>query len=235
MKETLIKSVDDLHKRLEKYRKSSRFKFRGQSDSAWELIPKAGRIPFIHVSDIEIFDNWKRRAIAYLTKERHNDWELLSIAQHTGLPTRLLDWTHNPLAAVFFATVENFDEDGAVFIYKPEKLIDHEKVKPFELDKYSIKIAFHQPNASSHRVINQLGYFSIHQNPAEALDDKTKQGFLEKLILKKEIKSEIMFMLNQYGINYLTLFPDLEGLSKHLCWFAENNKYWDKNFDLTTL
>ena len=39
-------------------------------------------------------------------------------------------------------------------------------------------------------------------------------------------------MVHQYGINYLTLFPDLDGLSKHLSWFIENNKYWDGEIKL---
>ena len=69
-----------------------------------------------------------------------------------------------------------------------------------------------------------------HTKPKLALDDKTKDGQLEKLIIKKEVKEELMFMLNQYGVNYLTIFLDLEGLSKHLSWFAENYKYWDNSF-----
>lgn len=44
---------------------------------------------------------------------------------------------------------------------------------------------------------------------------------IEKIIISKRFKREIARMLNQYGINYLLLFPDLEGLSKHLSWFYE--------------
>jgi hypothetical protein len=54
---------------------------------------------------------------------------------------------------------------------------------------------------------------------------------LNKIIIPAELKLEIIHMLNQYGINYLNLFPDLEGLSRHLTWFVENYDYWDKNFD----
>jgi len=218
MKEINIDSIDDFHKRLENYRKSSWFKFRGQSESTWQLIPKAGRPPYTNVNDVDIYKHWKRRAVAHLDKEFKSDWEFLAIAQHTGLPTRLLDWTHNPLAAAFFATSENYDSDGAIYIYRPDSLIDHNINNPFELKLLKNKIGFHQPSASSNRIVNQFGYFSVHLNPSLALDDKTKDGYLEKIIIKKEIKKDLMFMLNQYGINYLTLFPDLEGLSKHLCW-----------------
>lgn len=231
MKVININTIDDFHKRLENYRKSSWFKFRGQSESSWELIPKAGRPPFTNVNDKDAFGHWKRRAIAYLDKDYSTDWELLAIAQHTGLPTRLLDWTHNPLAAAFFATAENYESDGAIYIYKPDTLVNHEVVNPFEIKNLNNKVGFHQPNASSHRIVNQFGYFSVHAIPTLALNDKTKDGYLEKIIIKKEMKKDIMFMLNQYGVNYLTLFPDLEGLSKHLCWYAENNKFWDKTFD----
>lgn len=45
-------------------------------------------------------------------------WELLSTAQHHGLPTRLLDWSHNPLIAAHFVTntPEDLDRDGAIWI-----------------------------------------------------------------------------------------------------------------------
>lgn len=230
MKEIEIKSIEDFHKRIEKYRKTSWFKFRGQSDVDWQLVPKAGRKPFTNVSDVSLFTHWKRRAITHLNKENNTEWELLAIAQHTGLPTRLLDWTHNPLVATFFATSENIEKDGAIYIYNPNSVIEHNTVEPFKVALTS-KIDFHQPNSSSSRIINQLGYFSVHTNPKMSLNDKTKDGTLEKLIIKKELKQELMHMLNQYGVNYLTLFPDLEGLSKHLEWFAINYKYWDNTFD----
>jgi hypothetical protein len=232
MKEIEIKSIEDFHKRIEKYRKTSWFKFRGQSDAEWELIPKAGRKPYTNVSDLSLFTHWKRRAISHLQKENNTEWELLAIAQHTGLPTRLLDWTHNPLVATFFATSENEEKDGAIYIYNPNSVISHELVKPFEIEEKT-EIQFHQPSSSSSRIINQLGYFSIHTNPKTPLNDKTKDGTIEKLIIKKELKNDLMHMLNQYGVNYLTLFPDLEGLSKHLEWFAINYKYWDNTFDET--
>lgn len=228
MNETTLKSVEHLHRYLEKFRKSSIFKFRGQSIASWELIPKAGRDKYSKVSDQDSFNHWKRRAISYIDKENYSEWELLAIAQHTGLPTRLLDWSHIPLVAVFFAVSENQDEDGAVFVYKPKKYLRNDIDSPFNTN---IEIGLYQPNTSSNRLANQYGYFTIHKNPKTSLNDKNKEGYLEKLIIPANLKLELLQMLNQYGINYLTLFPDLEGLSKHLSWFAENYDYWDKNFD----
>lgn len=232
MKETTLRSTEHLHKYLEKFRKSSFFKYRGQSDESWELIPKAGRSKFSKVPDHDSFYHWKRRAKPYLERENYNEWELLAIAQHTGLPTRLLDWTHTPLVALFFAVSENPNVNGAVFIYKPKIYLKESQTSPFAIDT---EIGVYQPTASSNRIANQYGYFTIHKNPKTPLNDENKDGYLEKLIIPATLKIELTQMLNQYGINYLTLFPDLEGLSKHLSWFSENYDYWISNFNLKEL
>ena len=95
--------------------------FRGQSSSEYKLIPSIGRLfkegqeRVLIQYERDIFEDFKRKYSLFTDARPKNDKEFLFLAQHYGLPTRLLDWTFNPLIALFFACCSNFEKDGVVF------------------------------------------------------------------------------------------------------------------------
>ncbi len=225
MEKIILESIDHLHLILQKYSRLPHTKYRGQSNEKWPLIPKAGREAFRKIHDSMLFLHWKRRAVGILNKSFSGDIEYLTVAQHTGLPTRLLDWSHSPLVALFFAVNENLELDGAVYFYRTlEKEIDRLNIQnPFNP---SLEYYFHLPSSSINRLDNQFGHFSIHKDPCKDFQKICISKNLTKLIIPFQLKHEILLMLNHYGVNFLTIYPDLEGLSKHISWFYENFDLW---------
>ena len=219
METHLVRNTVEFHSLLAKYKKDTRWKFRGQSNTNWSLIPKAGRREYGRKDDQKLLRQWERAAVRHLQLNGLSVWGRLAAAQHYGLPTRLLDWTHNPLVAAFFAVVANPENDGAVFALRITKRIKHEDISPFAMENV---VKYFQPDLSSPRVSNQQGHFTVHCPPRIELNEETSEGNrIEKIVVAADYKEGFVFELNFYGINYMTIFPDLDGVSRHLCWWKE--------------
>src|ERR1700686_3047090 len=90
--------------------------FRGQPQDD-PLLPKIGRgscKPGLLDQEQRLFAEFRRRSAAYLDATNRDDWDMLAIAQHHGMATRLLDWTDNPLVALWFAVREGSQQSDSV-------------------------------------------------------------------------------------------------------------------------
>lgn len=224
MKEYKVKNFAELHEILSCYRKDNRWQFRGHGNVDWEITPKVGRAEFAESKDERFFRAWKRRAIEFISVPFEDDWSWLSIAQHHGLATRLLDWTFNPLAAAYFSVSENFECDAVIFAYRTAYSIDTKlEINPFEIKG----VRKFKPTGIAQRIVRQGGLFTIHENPSISMEKVIEdENILEKIIIENPYRKELLFELSHYGINKATLFPDLDGLSAYINWATANRKYW---------
>lgn len=230
MHDIRVNNFEELNKAFQKYNKeSNRWVFRGQADISWKLIPKVGRHGFNISLDKSFFESWKRRAREFTDTDYTNDWDWLTLAQHHGLPTRLLDWSVNPLVAAFFAIddEEVGDVDAVIYAYKTLNYISKsDKEDPFE---NFVDIVKFKPSGITQRLTRQHGVFTVH-NPVkkDLIDNLPAKDELERIIINKEYKKQLKFDLSYYGVNSMTIFPDLDGLSRYMEWHMVNSKYWSE-------
>ncbi|OOB76148.1 hypothetical protein AXF41_04450 [Clostridium haemolyticum] len=220
MNEIRINNFQQFHNALAKYKNDTEWIFRGQGKVSWKLVPKAGRYPYSNANDQEFFLAWKRRATEFIDIEKYNDWNLLAIAQHYGFATRLLDWTHNPLIAGYFAVNKYYDSDAVIYAY-----LNNKSIFAQDTDLFSHK-GIHKfiPNGDIQRIVRQCAIFTVHGPATISLDENIDNNCsLEKIIIDKNYRRELLFDLSYYGVNRLYLFPDLDGLSVYMNWHMEND------------
>lgn len=224
---TKIYSVSDISKIVRRTVVPRRLLFRGQNVDK-PLLPRIARIASEKKIPYEDLNGIERQMLARLKKESPpvlnglkpaTDWEWLSIAQHQGLPTRLLDWTANALAGLWFAVAVDPKEEGDGVFWVLEVEQENEKSPSRSNDIFdSARTFVFQPFHIDQRIVAQSGWFSVHRY-AEGKGQfipLERHGRFQESLTKYAIPaprfSSLRKELRKMGVTQAALFPDLSGL-----------------------
>lgn len=200
--------------------------YRGQPSDK-PLLPKIARYNLKDVRTVEreMLHDFKRRSLHLIEHYPGNWWDWLALAQHHGMATRLLDWSENPLNAMWFSIFEKDErsEDYAVVwgfnVPKIDIIKADDATDPFKVGGTKI----FSPNHITKRISAQLGWFTIHEQepdnkfiPFELNTQYNDRLF--KIKIEQRAFRECKKRLHQYGINSSTMYPDIDGLAKYVEW-----------------
>jgi hypothetical protein len=209
---------------------SSDFIFRGQQCDL-PLIPRIRRlhpkVPDLAELEKLMLADFERQMLLFTEREPHDKWDLLALAQHHGLPTRLLDWSFSALAALWFCvgrgpgrTDIGDMKNGVVWVFKThvsDFVSSENPGDPFAQKKTRI----FRPRFVSRRIMAQSGLFTCHKllgqdGFVEFSKQREYKERLIKIVIPGPVFSSLREQLGASGTTSLSLFPDLEGLAGFL-------------------
>lgn len=175
-----------------------------------------------------------------------SSWDVLFLMQHHGIPTRLLDWSNTFGVALYFAIkpfiasisvipelVKQLPVEPCVWVLDPFELNRHmsgeqavlnpevdlegtyQEVFIDEQKTLGAKVLAINPTHIGKRLAAQRGCFTLHADMVTPLEAGAPP-FLRKFDIPSEAIPEAIQFLQLAGMNEYTLFPDLDGLARHL-------------------
>jgi hypothetical protein len=201
--------------------------YRGQTlDKA--LLPKIARYDLADFEETEreMLDDFQKRSIHLIDYHPGNSWDWLALAQHHGMATRLLDWTENPLIALWFSMSPKLEDMKVDYSVVWAFNVPKEDIVNLTDDKDPFKgrmTKVFKPNHITKRISSQFGWFTIHKAdskrkflPFEENEDYSKRLF--KIKIDSRCFKECKARLHNFGINSASMYPDIDGLAKHVEW-----------------
>lgn len=224
MKILAPKSFDEFLGIFEKYSNGGNDYYRGQADYSWDITPGLARNRSIKYIDnlllienklIKQFEmyiqhNKLTKLIPIVNGSYHKSWIYLMVAQHYGLPTRLLDFSFDKFTALEFgvANIQYLNKDGALIIYNnadfKQENIDSELLKkPFlqtlnsfflQVPSYKVSTGNKFNNSESRKIIQ--GSKFLYQNTENffqslSLDHQHTHN-LTTILIPQNIKLDII-------------------------------------------
>lgn len=209
--------------------------FRGHTNKDWQLVPSLARNAAHLPKETELIKRFIQLSVPHLTEDPpRNDWEWIFLMQHHRVPTRLLDWTESPLAAMWFAVSSSAADnasDGAFWCLAPLSLNSEARFRgrlDTELpgfgkddvldswlpDRQDRGLAQNPVAATgprtSRRMAAQLGNFTISDRGSGAIELIGEKNHVWRFIIPANAKATIAEELNLLRFTELTLFPDLD-------------------------
>jgi FRG domain len=235
-----IVSVADLMDYVERNCRSAEgmYLFRGQREDKpllptiardvpawkWDMSSRLG----LPTAEERIIKDFKRRSLPYLDSPPESEWYWLALAQHHGMATRLLDWTANPLAALWFAvekgpavSKKGVQKRGVVWVFHvfDEDIVTGDGSEPPYNGR---RTQVFQPAHIAKTIVAQEGWFTVHKYLVDKTkfirleNNKTYKDRLTKLVVPARAFGKLKERLDQCGINAASMFPELAGLCRYL-------------------
>lgn len=224
--------------------------FRGHSVSSWPLRPKLYRYTpterNVRIIEDELRQEFIMRAPSLTTEKVVNAWDWYFVMQHSGCPTRLVDWTEGALIALYFAVRDGgTGSDAAVWAIDPWWLnkrvvgereviapgaegglfsADAQRYAPWLPDRFDptavlkeLPVAIY-PTHIARRIGTQRSCFTIHGAVPDGFDTLRQES--DARIVKIEVPASSVSRIEQAlavaGVDEVTVFPDLDGLGRFL-------------------
>ena len=226
--------------------------FRGQADSDWKLEPSLCRIARAQKLTKQHTIELEKKALMEFQQHAYNlvspnlvSEDIVSwwgLMQHYGAPTRLLDWTGTPYVALYFAVVDRWDCDGAVWMFEAEALNrgirqkygspipDAEDCAEMLLPNDSDAIYSFRRKKLTDRMIAQQGGFTVCKdvlgNHPQLIKSSSIKNIQIKFIIPRELKPKFLDRLRRMNVTANALFPGVDGLGKSLAELALIEAYY---------